>query len=153
MQNFTSCIRHPVLRDIYDHWLGMKGDRDMPLRAELDPTRIPRLLPHIALNEVEHEPLRFKVRLEGTAITTLRGRTGTGHYLDEPGFFQLAAQTVPRFTAMLTDRQPACGEQHFKPSDSRGGSLYWVALPLSKTGEAVDIILLGLVHALAAEAP
>ena len=42
-----SVIRQPVLRALLDHWVQLRGDRRMPSREEIDPTRIPACLPHI----------------------------------------------------------------------------------------------------------
>lgn len=40
----------------------------MPNRADIDPTEIPRLLPHMILTDVDVEPLDFRFRLIGTYI-------------------------------------------------------------------------------------
>ena len=46
---FISDPRDPYLRDLYDYWNRVRGDRPMPKRADIDPTAIPKLLPHIMI--------------------------------------------------------------------------------------------------------
>src|SRR6266850_2586126 len=55
------------VREMYDHWAALRGDRTLPHRDDLDPARITRYLPGIMLVDVlRGPPLDFVYRLVGT---------------------------------------------------------------------------------------
>ena len=76
-------LPNPIMRDIYQYWLDMKGDRLMPSRADLNPIEITKLLPHLSLIDVEHKTGRYKFRLIGTETVNVLDMDPTGKYLDE----------------------------------------------------------------------
>ena len=79
----------PRLEQAYLYWLAKAGSRDMPGRADLDPTEIPKLLPHVMLVE-RLEDGRYRYRLIGTENARAHGVNATGRFLDEvlpgPGY-------------------------------------------------------------------
>src|SRR4029453_3135058 len=55
------------VREMYEHWAALRGDRVLPHRDDLDPARIIRYLPGIMLVDVLWgPPLDFVYRLVGT---------------------------------------------------------------------------------------
>jgi hypothetical protein len=42
----------PNLRILYEYWDGVRGDRLMPRRADIEPAKIPKLLPYIIMYTV-----------------------------------------------------------------------------------------------------
>jgi hypothetical protein len=122
----------------------------MPSRADLDPTEIPHLLPNLILNDVERDPLRFRIRLEGTAIRDARGWDATGRYLDEANVIMLQNDVVEAYTRLTEDCQPWYSEGSFAFGDGRPGRLYRLALPMIRSGPAVDLIMVGFYHELTA---
>src|SRR5260221_7779368 len=150
MADIRSSITCPKLVDLYDHWNRIRGIRNVPNRADFDPIDIPKLLPYIILYDVERGPIRFRIRLEGTAVAAVRRRPGTGRYLDEPGIVVLHNGVIEAFTRMIADRQPWYSEGSFRLEDGRSGHLHRLALPLSRDGVSVDMILVGFIHDLTA---
>lgn len=59
---------HEIIRDACGYWNRARGDRAMPSRVDIDPTEIPRLLPHMILTDVDHDPIDFRFRLIGTYV-------------------------------------------------------------------------------------
>ena len=57
-----------------------------PTRADLDPVEMPKLLPHMALVEVDKFDPRLRIRLVGTNIVNICSANSTGQYLDEITF-------------------------------------------------------------------
>ena len=56
----------------------------MARRADIDPTDIPKLLPHVMLVEVlASSRYRYRYRLIGTENAEAHGMNATGRYLDE----------------------------------------------------------------------
>jgi hypothetical protein len=72
--------------DFHRYWQGRCVDGKPPSRAAIDPTEIPRLLPYLAITEIEAEPMRIRYRLVGTQAVEATGWDFTNRYLDECGF-------------------------------------------------------------------
>lgn len=66
----------------YEYWRGKAADRAMPRRTDIDPTEIPKLLPHVRLVDVVG-PGRYRYRLVGTAAQALHGSNPTGRLVHE----------------------------------------------------------------------
>ncbi len=138
---------HPLLRDLFGYWDAKRGGRAMPARRDLDPVEIPRLLKHLILLDVTHDPLRFRVRLYGTAVAELRGRDLTGHYLYEGGPTAIGSRTRPWNLAAVERRRPHYTVGDYTDiSDGRNGTFYRLGLPLSGDGETVDMLMIGLIR-------
>ena len=140
-------IAHPILRQLYDYWDGKRAGRAMPARRDLDPIEIPRLLQHLILLDVTHDPLRFQVRLYGTAVAQLRGRDLTGRFLYENGVTAIGRQTRRWNLWTVEERRPTYRAGDFTDiSDGRMGTYYRLGLPLSDDGETVDMLMIGLLR-------
>lgn len=139
-------IKHPRLIELLEYWVKLKGDRKLPLRSDLDPAAIPRLLPNIILNEVELDPLRFRIRLEGEQVSVARGFNAAGRYFDEPGVVVLKDDVLVAYKQMVEDGKPRYSDGAFAYHDGRGGQLYRLAVPFSLEGETVDFIVVGFYH-------
>lgn len=138
-------IRSPMLRAIHAYWESKRGGRPMSSRDELDPLELGRLLPYVALADVEHDPLRLRWRLLGTHITRALGRDSTGKYFDEiyPG--TLFEDVMAVYRRVLELRRPV--RHHGLPSffQKAFASYESIHLPLSHDGETIDMILVGFV--------
>ena len=65
-------------------WFTTFSERDtLPSRADFEPLDFPTSLQHLVLVDVEQDPVRYRARLVGTAITEARGLDATGDYYDE----------------------------------------------------------------------
>jgi len=71
----------PILSQAFDYWRGKCGARSMPQRRDIDPTEIPRLLPHIQITE--NVGARIRYRLAGSAIVEAYGGELKGKFFDE----------------------------------------------------------------------
>lgn len=143
---FAATIDHPQLRDLFREWVGLRGERPMPSRIDIDPTRVPRLLPNLIINEVTGDPPRFRIRLEGEAITAARGFSGRGRFIDEEGMLVLRDDAIAVYRRIVADWRPAYTKGSFGRLEARWGQLYRLALPLSDDGRRVDHLLVGFYH-------
>ncbi|MEK9660546.1 MAG: PAS domain-containing protein [Alphaproteobacteria bacterium] len=128
-----------VHRELYALWLGKLSGKRLPARGDFDPLEMPRLLPYVTLFDVEYEPIRFYVRLAGTAIAEGIGMEFTGHYLDE---MENIENTLERCVRLVETRQPyfhASLPLVWSQNDFRSYSV--LGLPLATDGETVDMIL------------
>lgn len=128
------------LRLLYDYWTDLKGDLDIPRKADLRPEELPFLLGAINIIEVRRDPLDFIVRLNGTTIVELQKQELTGRsvraatpkiYADEVfRHYQEAESTVlPSLYAIMVQRSL------IKSAYVR------LVLPLSKDGAQVDYLM------------
>jgi len=65
----------------------------MPSKIDFNPMKIPRSLPHIIMEEVHYDPVRFKIRLIGSKCQT------PGHY---KGQFVNGIPELKQATEMLS---------------------------------------------------
>lgn len=72
-----------VVRQAYEYWAGKRPERVLPRRADIDPLELRHLLPFLFLVDVHRDPVGFKFRLVGTAITQCAARDHTGLWVNE----------------------------------------------------------------------
>jgi len=144
MNTFRESIPHPKLVQLYDYWDSIRGVRIMPGRRDMDPLDIPKLLANIVLFDVEHAPLRFRVRLYGTALTKLSGNDITGRYLDEPDISPTCFLTSPANEKVAQTKLPHLLESPSPKESGHEGYFYRLCLPLSDDGRQVSMLLNGL---------
>ncbi len=141
-------ISHPTLVALYRYWEGKRGGRAMPARRDLDPSEIVKLLPHIYMVDVEHNPLRFRYRLIGTAICYLLGRDYTGRAVDAATYGEGEAldRLLQLFTAVVEARGPVAYKGNiWFVSGREWRQVEALLMPLSHDGASVDIIFAGYV--------
>ena len=120
------------------YWLAKRGSRLMPARADIDPADIKELLPQIILTRIEHDPLRVRYAVVGTASATAAGIDYTGRYLDELRFdSEVDTDWSAIYRELVREKRPIAGICQFKLTSV--ARPYRVALfPLSNDGDRVD---------------
>jgi hypothetical protein len=121
-----------------DYWQGKRANGSLPLRSQIDPIEMPRLLPYLMLIEVIAGRLRY--RLVGTQVAAGAGYDFTGRHLDELQFanrdFYLGC-----YGAMLRTHTPTFGMDNWVYPDGRNGIAEFGMLPLSRDGQSVSHFL------------
>ena len=116
---------------------GCRGE--LPGRSEFDPLEMPELLPNLTLFDVERAPLRFRIRLVGTAIVAAMGKDTTGFYLDQldriESVERRARELVESKTPYFLSDQPLSWTHR----DYRTYSV--LGLPLAADGATIDMLL------------
>jgi len=128
-------------RELFDYWLRVAGSRTMPARSDLDPLKVPRLLPHIGLIDVKGGLDQAVFRLAGTRLHDIYGQEITGKRAAEvfcgdcAAYWRRIHERVVETGLPLHGvvRGPAKGRDHVV--------LFWLRLPLSEDGGRVDRIL------------
>jgi hypothetical protein len=99
MGDLTSWLGH--------RWFDLHQSGHKPVRADFDPVDLargkPGLLPHLWLLDVETEPLRFRYRLIGGAMTDAGGVARVGDYVDQ---FDTGATIRPALEAVHDTGHP-----------------------------------------------
>ena len=137
-------LPNSIIRDIFQYWLNIKGNRPMPSRADLDPSDIVSLLPHISLIDVERESGRYKMRLIGTETVKAMGIDVTGKYLDD---FPLIDRALKEnYDWLVKEKRPYINFDKLKWSSKSYMDYYALGLPLSRNGTDVDILMFGMYY-------
>ncbi len=144
---FRDALLLDVQKELFDYWSELRGDRIMPKRSEIDALAIPRVLPNIALVDLEGEgeAVRLKVRLLGTNLAQRYGER-TGHYLDEYQLGEAYAEIHAAYMECANQRAPHSSEGDYWTEDDHHLKVARLLLPLSEDGESVDTILVGLFY-------
>jgi hypothetical protein len=114
----------------------------MPARADVDPTEIPHLLPHLLLTDVLPEG-RFRYRLVGTEVERSFGTRMTGRCLDELMFGEYLAYMTGLYRRVVDERRPLFSGSRYGSADGGESLLFTdrLMLPLSSDGATVDKVL------------
>jgi hypothetical protein len=121
----------------------------MPARSDLDPLRVPKLLPCIGLIDVGQGLAEAWFRLAGTRLHDIYGGELTGKRIDRV-FSGRTSDYWHRVHARVVESGMPCHGVVRGPVEGRDHVvLFWLRLPLSEGGGRVDRIL---VHDMAAPA-
>lgn len=131
----------PLIREMYDYWASIHPDKGLPGRRHFDPLDILSLSANIWMLDVEHDPLRFRVRRMGTVIVNFMGNDPTGGYLDE---------VYPKYDSSLIRKHLEHTVESGVPTFRRGDALIVplkkyviserIILPMAFDGETVDLL-------------
>jgi hypothetical protein len=132
-------LETPTMRRVWAELEAKKGARRFLNRADIDPGDLVAILASVGLVEVHREPLRFRIRLAGTAWRETLGFEATGLWLhDWPNPVQRIVLEM-NFGFAATERM-ACRARRHAVID--GASLHYeaVVVPLSSDDETVDML-------------
>jgi len=94
------------LKRLLAYWEDKRSAKEMPTRADIDPTTIGKdLLPWIALTEVIDGGTRFRFRLCGTGLADIAGLDLTGRYIDELNPNQAYADYIVGLYRLVVERR------------------------------------------------
>lgn len=141
-------IRSKSLRNLLSYWESKESYLGrLPARADLQPDEMVPFLPFVALINVQHQTTpRFQFRLVGTGIVGSMGRETTNRPVDEALFGANAVVVEAFFNIPLMTHGAAyaSGQYTVAPSGRMLG-FETLLLPLSGDGQAIDMLLGGLV--------
>lgn len=134
----------PLLLEAHAYWLDKRGDRPVPLRKDIEPTEIPRLLPNLFLVEILEQapPMRFRIRLIGTAFRRFFPADLTGLEISEESFGTDGARFCAEWREVLERRQPRWARIRQKVGRDGIAEIGFTGLvmPLSRDGTATDML-------------
>jgi hypothetical protein len=134
----------PILIRLFNYWDGKRGGRQMPSRADIDPTELRSLVHNVMLYDVVEPGALYRIRLVGQAIVDFVGVNNTGKFSSDTMPPDAAKRMIEILTSVVTNHTPRF----------RAGHAYWhrdksyrkfeaCFLPLSSDGQTVDKILSG----------
>lgn len=138
---FIDALGDPDLGALHDYWGSLRGGRTLPSRADFDPAKVPRLLQHMVLFNVEGTG-RYTVRLVGDAVQSFVGRNTVGKPAGSFMSERSAAIMTKILDAVVAERAPKfrAGKAHWY--EDVGERAFEVCfLPWSTNGVDVNIIM------------
>ncbi|HTW53658.1 MAG TPA: PAS domain-containing protein [Stellaceae bacterium] len=143
--SFIDAPRDSRIKALFAYWNGVRGERKMPARADIDPAAIPRLLPHVFMYGVSSDG-GYTIRLVGEDVVSFVGHNATGSPAGTIMPPRSAEVIVKILDAVTNEQVPKF----------RAGKAHWLAakshrdyeacfLPLSADGESVNVVLGGVV--------
>jgi hypothetical protein len=133
---------HPTTVALYEYWLETCGDRAMPMRSDIDPTKMPRrVLPGISIVEVVEDDRRYVYRLVGTGEVEVRGNDPTGKSVLEGFFAPSAVDALTCYDQVVATRAPLLDPMPFTAPGGKFVTEETLFLPLSEDGTNVNKIL------------
>lgn len=139
-------LRSKHLIRVHAYWTEIRGDRPYPLIGDILPKDLVAELPHLAIFDVERDPLRFLCRLEGTAIVAMMGADITGEYFDtlEPG--ELIAKALTVFKQVAETGVPQLIYEEYDGGSNIPRSIERLIMPASTDGKTIDRIFAAMVR-------
>ena len=139
---FRAQLVVPEQRQLYDYWIACGGTKDMPVRSDINPADIPRLLPYLSLIDVDDELDRSKVRLAGTRLRDVYDREVTGLSLGDIDFGQKRDYWMAAYRRAAIDGKPSQGIVRGPRVNKEHLVQYWIRLPLADaSGKRVSMVL------------
>jgi len=132
----------PQLRQLYDYWDSKRAGRRWPKRSDIDPVDMRFALGNIDLVEISYDPIVFFFRISGSNIDRDEGFNMQGKTLDEYPLPQHREAVRKTYMRALEKGEPDYEELERLDEGKivRYGRLI---LPLSESGDRVDVFLMG----------
>jgi hypothetical protein len=145
LPDLAATIQDSRLARLYAYWHLRKGSRPFPARRDLDPVDLRYVLGHLLLIDVLRDPLRFRVRLHGSEITSRVQYDLTGKLLDELPDPTYRDYAVSRCHGLVKTREPVVVHQG-RSLDGRVQPYEALWLPFSEDGNEITMLLCGLIY-------
>ena len=130
------------LRQLYEHWAILKGQRLLPSRSDVDIGQLAFCVSNLAVASVEAQPFRVRYEFVGDALIQLYGEDLTGRYVDELYSAPVRAEALAAYRRVVATADPMFTRRIFDLLIKRFG-YYRLMLPLAASGRRVDHVLVG----------
>ena len=143
IEGLLARIRHPVLKRMVAFWDDKRAGRDWPLRADFDPLEFWFAVGYVSLIDVrigEAGNRRYFFRLDGTRQVDLFGVDFTGKYLDQVYDAEGLRLAELSYGTAVDQGEPQYYVRQVEFHD-RPIQYEIVIMPMSRTGQAVDMLM------------
>ena len=131
---------HPHIRAFHEHFEALRAARGaLPGMRALDPTGMPKLLPHLVLVDLfEAGRLRPRYRLTGTEVDRLVGANYSGRYYEDIYAPKDLARFLALFRDLIRQAQPLYWTGQLLLRDREFIAIERLICPFAADGRAVD---------------
>lgn len=139
---FRAQLIVPEQRQLYDYWLKAAAGRKMPMRADINPAAIPRILPGLSLIDVNSDFGKCRVRLAGTKLREIYDREITGQYIEDLDWGDKRDYWLASYNRAIESGLPTQGVLKGPRNHKEHLVQYWLKLPLADAaGTKVAMLL------------
>jgi hypothetical protein len=140
-QAFRAQLVVPEQRQLYDYWLEVSGTGPMPSRSDINPVKLPRLLPGISLIDVTADISKCRVRLAGTRLRDIYEREVTGLLITDMPSLNRHDYWMTAYQRTIEHATPTQGVVRGPMVHKEHVVQYWLKLPLRTTSDKVGMVL------------
>jgi hypothetical protein len=140
LEGFRAQLVIPEQQELFDYWLACCDGARYPMRKSISPIRIPLLLPYVSLIDVE-EDSGFRIRLAGTSLRDVFDREITGLTVGELERMSSAGYWHRACACAVETGMPVHGAIKSPRTTKDHLVQFWMRLPLTTSGEAIDQLL------------
>jgi hypothetical protein len=138
---FRAQLIVPEQRQLYDYWLEIARGGRVPKRADVNPSRIARLLPGISLVDVAQPLEDSRIRLAGTRLREAYDREVTGLKVSDLNWGDKRAYWLEALSRTVHETEPSQGVLRGPMQGKEHVVQYWLKLPLRTVDDTVSMIL------------
>lgn len=133
-------MKHKTIQALFDYWNVMRAGRPAPLRSEIEPGAIRRVLPHVFILE-RHDEESYRFRLAGTGLCSVYGMEFRGHNLLSMWENECHATLKQALDDVVTNANAAIIEYTAATTDHREATFEMILLPLAQENGAITRVL------------
>jgi hypothetical protein len=135
--------KDPRFSAFFVYWQSKAPPGRLPGRQHIDPSEIPRLLPHLALYDVirNGDDFRFRFRLVGTGAAEALGADNTGRFIDEIMAPEPYRPLHAAYSELVRRHTPQYWQRNLPFANRDFLAVQRLALPLAADGDTVDMIM------------
>ena len=130
---FRAQLVVPEHRQLFDYWLECCAGKPMPCRADINPSRMARLLPGISLINVASDLCKSTVRLAGTRLREIHDREITGQTIEALDWGDKRDYWLTAYRRTAEEGVPTQGVLKGPRLQKEHLVQYWLRLPLGKS--------------------
>lgn len=132
----------PLIQKGYAYWADKGGPDYLPRRSDINPFEIPDLIRNVVIIDVLRDPLDFRYRLMGTAITDHLEMDRTGQKMSEIPFQKAPSVIWQSCSQVVSEKRPVITDVPYVGPRSEFKEAHDIVLPLFDERGDVDKLLI-----------
>lgn len=133
-------MKHKTIQALFDYWNTIRAGRPAPLRSEIEPGAIRRVLPHVFILERQSGDA-FAFRLAGTGLCSVYGMEFRGHNILSMWQDDCHESLRDALHAVTRNASAAIVEYTATTNDHREATFEMILLPLAQDNGAITRVL------------
>ncbi|HUD50988.1 PAS domain-containing protein [Parvibaculum sp.] len=133
-------MKHKTTQVLFDYWNAARAGRPAPLRSEIEPGAIRRVLPHVFILERQSEQ-NYRFRLAGTGLCGIYGMEFRGHNFLAMWQDDCQESLEKAFLEVTNNGNVAIVEYTASTNDHREATFEMILLPLAQDNGAITRVL------------
>lgn len=133
-------MKHKTIQALFDYWNTIRAGRPAPLRSEIEPGAIRRVLPYVFILERQSGDA-FSFRLAGTGLCSVYGMEFRGHNILSMWQDECHESLRDALHAVTRNASAAIVEYTATTNDHREATFEMILLPLAQDNGAITRVL------------